>query len=173
MRDSRPVLLDTLFDDADLLRNVQQRAVALLKFNKVVKALLPKQLHIYCRVANYRQGVLVLEVANASWLVRLRYEQPMLLSTLRAEILPSLASIDIKINPKLTINNQTAADLVRSYTPSMAKENTPMRKLSAQSAEQLRDLAARSPEKLREKLERLAALAGEIITSTASCNKKS
>ncbi|WP_159565289.1 DUF721 domain-containing protein [Budvicia diplopodorum] len=173
MRDSRPVLLDTLFDDADLLKNVQQRAIALLKLNKAVKALLPKQLHNYCRVANFRQGVLVLEVANASWLVRLRYEQPMLLTTLRTEILPSLASIDIKINPKLTINNQTAADLVRSYTPKDSKDDTPMRKLSEQSAEQLRDLAARSPGKLKEKLERLAALAGERVTSTASRNKKS
>lgn len=172
MRDSRPVLLDTLFDDADLLRNVQQRAIALLKLNKAVKALLPKQLHSYCRVANYRQGVLVLEVANASWLVRLRYEQPMLLSALRTEILPSLASIDIKINPKLAINNQTAADLVRSYTPNASKDDTPMRKLSEQSAEQLRDLAARCQGKLKEKLERLAALAGERVTSTASRNKK-
>ncbi|AKJ41431.1 DUF721 domain-containing protein [Pragia fontium] len=172
MRDSRPLLLDTLFDDANLLRNIQQRAIALIKLNKAVKALLPKQMHAFCRVSNYRQGMLILEVANASWLTRLRYEQQMLLSTLRSEILPSLVSIDIKINPKLSTNNSTAENLVHRYSPDSQKEETPVRQLSEQSAQQLRELAARSPGKLKEKLERLAALAGERVTSTASRNKK-
>lgn len=104
MRDSRPQLLDVLFDDASAgskgpLHNVQQRAVALLKLNRAVKGLLPAPLHPWCRVANFRQGILVLETANASWMMRLRYEQPALLSALRAQILPSLSSIDIRINP--------------------------------------------------------------------------
>lgn len=106
MRESRPQLLDVLFDDAIAaengpLHNVQQRATALLKLNRAVKGLLPSQLQPWCRVANYRQSVLVLETANASWLMRLRYEQPALLSALRAQILPSLSSIDIRINPSL------------------------------------------------------------------------
>lgn len=106
MRDSRPQLLDVLFDDASAgskgtLQNVQQRAVALLKLNRAVKGLLPAPLHPWCRVANFRQGILVLETANASWMMRLRYEQPALLSALRAQILPSLSSIDIRINPAL------------------------------------------------------------------------
>ena len=50
MRDSRPQLLDVLFDDASAgskgpLHNVQQRAVALLKLNRAVKGLLPAPLH--------------------------------------------------------------------------------------------------------------------------------
>ena len=105
MRDSRPQLLDVLFDDASAgskgpLHNVQQRAVALLKLNRAVKGLLPAPLHPLPR-ANFRQGILVLETANASWMMRLRYEQPALLSALRAQILPSLSSIDIRINPAL------------------------------------------------------------------------
>ena len=57
MRDSRPQLLDVLFDDASAgskgpLHNVQQRAVALLKLNRAVKGLLPAPLHPWCRVAN-------------------------------------------------------------------------------------------------------------------------
>lgn len=170
MRDSRPLLLDTLFDDTDMLRNVQQRAIALIKLNKAVKALLPKQLHEFCRVANYRQGILVLEVANASWLTLLRYEQQTLLSTLRGEILPSLVSIDIKINPKLSTNKQTAENLVHRYIPESTKDDVPIRQLSEQSAKQLKELAARSPKRLKEKLERLAALAGERVTSATSRN---
>lgn len=172
MRDSRPLLLDTLFDDANLLRNIQQRAIALLKLNKTVKALLPKQMHEFCNVANYRQGILVLEVANASWLTRLRYEQQMLLTTLRSEILPSLVSIDIKINPKLSTNSQTAENLTDRYASETQGSDMLARHLSEQSAQQLRELAARSPEKLKIKLERLAALAGERVTSTTSRNKK-
>ncbi|PWC21747.1 DUF721 domain-containing protein [Brenneria roseae subsp. roseae] len=175
MRDSRPQSLESLFDSASgsgsgPLRDVQQRAIALLKLNRAVRGLLPAQLHPWCRVANYRQGLLILETANANWLMRLRYEQPALLSALRAQILPSLASIDIRINPSLAAkgheilkNNDT--------TSTNETENKPLRQLSEQSAKTLRSLAGHSPEKLRKILERLASLAGES-TSKTSRNKK-
>ncbi|HEI8866863.1 TPA: DUF721 domain-containing protein [Serratia odorifera] len=171
MRDSRPQLLDVLFDEASAadkgpLHNVQQRAVALLKLNRAVKGLLPAPLHPWCRVANFRQGILVLETANASWMMRLRYEQPNLLSALRAQILPSLSSIDIRINPALmakSSNLQQQAD----KKPANSQTDTPMRTLSAESAEQLRGLASRSPEKLRKTLERLASMAGEGANATS------
>ena len=171
MRDSRPQLLDVLFDDATAaekgpLHNVQQRALALLKLNRAVRGLLPAQLHPWCRVANFRQGVLVLETANASWMMRLRYEQPNLLSALRAQILPSLSSIDIRINPALMAKGnsqvQNAAKTTENEQPS-----APLRHLSQESADELRGLAARSPEKLRKILERLASLAGERANATS------
>jgi hypothetical protein len=171
MRDSRPQLLDILFDDASAaekgpLHNVQQRAVALLKLNRAVRGLLPAQLHPWCRVANFRQGVLVLETANASWMMRLRYEQPSLLSALRAQILPSLSSIDIRINPALMAkgNNQVQN---AAQTAENAQPSAPLRHLSQESADALRGLAARSPEKLRKILERLASLAGERANATS------
>ncbi|AGO53641.1 hypothetical protein HL670_04560 [Serratia plymuthica] len=171
MRDSRPQLLDVLFDDASAedkgpLHNVQQRAVALLKLNRAVKGVLPVQLHPWCRVANFRQGILVLETANASWLMRLRYEQPALLSALRAQILPSLSSIDIRINPALMAKG---SNLVQDAAKTLgnAQTNVPMRHLSQESAEELRGLASRSPEKLRKVLERLASLAGESANATS------
>ena len=171
MRDSRPQSLDTLLDDnaaADgILKNVQQRAVALLRLDRAVQALLPTPLQTFCRVANFRQGVLVLEVANASWLMRLRYEQSRLLSALRGEILPSLSSIDTRINPDLmrqcgkNAQLNTASQLAQE---AKAREVTVTRSLSAQ---QLRWLASQSPEGLRKKLERLAALAGESTDTTS------
>ncbi|WON77693.1 DUF721 domain-containing protein [Serratia sp. UGAL515B_01] len=168
MRDSRPQLLDVLFDDASAadkgpLHNVQQRAVALLKLNRAVKGLLPAQLHPWCRVANFRQGILVLETANASWMMRLRYEQPSLLSALRAQILPSLSSIDIRINPALMAKGNSQVQ----STTKMAENEQKSVPLSQQSADSLRGLAARSPEKLRMILERLAALAGERANATS------
>ncbi|MFZ4833495.1 DUF721 domain-containing protein [Rouxiella sp. Mn2063] len=174
MRNSRPQLLDILFDDASAadkspLRVVQQRAAALLKLNRAVKSLLPAPMQSCCRVANYRQGVLVLEVANASWMMRLRYEQPALLSALRGQILPSLSSIDIRINPSLMAKMENISQNTSKSNQS-ASEKTPVRQLSEQSAEELRGLASRSPEKLRKALERLANLAGES-TKPASRNK--
>ncbi|AGB81069.1 Zn-ribbon-containing, possibly RNA-binding protein and truncated derivatives [Serratia rubidaea] len=171
MRDSRPQLLDVLFSESSSadkgpLHNVQQRAAALLKLNRAVRGLLPAQLHPWCRVANFRQGVLVLETANASWMMRLRYEQPSLLSALRAQILPSLSSIDIRINPALMVKggNQQQNSLQKTTDEPAA---APMRQLSEESAEQLRGVASRSPEKLRKTLERLAALAGEGANTTS------
>ncbi|WP_431223748.1 DUF721 domain-containing protein [Serratia sp. L9] len=171
MRDSRPQLLDVLFDDASAtdkgpLHNVQQRAVALLKLNRAVQGLLPAQLHPWCRVANFRQGILVLETANASWMMRLRYEQPSLLSALRAQILPSLSSIDIRINPALMAKGSSQARGV-GKTTEKAQTDVPMRYLSQESADELRGLAARSPERLRKVLERLASLAGERANATS------
>ncbi|KAA9002595.1 DUF721 domain-containing protein [Affinibrenneria salicis] len=171
MRDSRPQSLEFLFDSASdagngPLRDIQQRALALLKLNRAVRGLLPAQLHPWCRVANYRQGLLVLEAASANWLMRLRYEQPTLLSALRAQILPSLASIDIRINPALAAKgHEIVQNNGNSAQP--AVQQAPRRQLSTQSAQTLRDLAGHSPEKLRKILERLASLAGESTSKTS------
>lgn len=169
MRDSRPQSLENLFDDAgqeSMLQNVQQRAVALLQLNRAVKGILPAPLHPWCRVANFRQGILVLETANASWLMRLRYEQATLLSALRAQILPSLTSIDIRINPSLAVKGQKSVQ--ENTTQTEPKPYAVNRQLSKQSAEALREVAKRSPEKLRATIERLASLAGEGTSKNQS-----
>ncbi|CDG20342.1 conserved protein of unknown function [Xenorhabdus poinarii G6] len=174
MRDSRPQSLDTLFEDTAVagkspLQVIQQHAIALLKLNRTVLSLLPAQLHPWCRVANYRKQILVLEAGNASWMTRLRYEIPTLLSTLRSGILPSLSSIDIRINPSLMVkcdNNEQGCS--KSSTKAFNNDNQerPTRRLTHESAKTLMILAENSPEKLKRRLERLAALAGEG-TSTA------
>ncbi|MBD1226566.1 DUF721 domain-containing protein [Xenorhabdus griffiniae] len=174
MRDSRPQSLDKLFEDAATvgkspLQIIQQHAIALLKLNRAVLSLLPAQLHPWCRVANYRKQILVLEAGNASWMTRLRYEIPVLLSTLRSEILPSLSSIDIRINPSLMVkrdNNEQRFSKSSTKTSSNDNQELPKRQLSHESAKTLMMLAENSPEKLKKRLERLAALAGEG-TSTA------
>jgi hypothetical protein len=99
-------------------------------------------------------------------MMRLRYEQPALLSALRAQILPSLSSIDIRINPALMAKgNNLVQNAAKTTGNPQAK--VPMRHLSQESAEELRGLASRSPEKLRKILERLASLAGEGANATS------
>jgi len=168
MRDSRPQSIENFFDqaqDKSTLQYVQQRATALHKLNRAVKSILPAQLHPWCRVANFRQGILVIETANASWLMRLRYEQSNLLSALRAQILPSLTSIDIRINPSLAAKGGKIAQ--ENSTQTKEAEKPPVRQLSEQSAELLRSVASQSPEKLKKILERLASRAGEGTHSTS------
>ncbi|KQN58113.1 DUF721 domain-containing protein [Erwinia sp. Leaf53] len=168
MRDSRPQSIENFFDQASersTLQQVQQRAIVLNKLNRAVQGVLPAQLHPWCRVANFRQGILVIETANASWLMRLRYEQSSLLSALRAQILPSLTAIDIRINPSLA---SKGLKTVQENSAQAATEEKPvLRKMTEQSAESLRAVASNSPEKLKKILERLASLAGESTRSTS------
>ncbi|SLM64603.1 MULTISPECIES: DUF721 domain-containing protein [Dickeya] len=171
MRDNRPQSLDSFFDGASPtasgpLQDIQQRAVALLKLNRAVQSLLPAALHPFCRVANYRQGMLILETTSANWLMRLRYEQPTILSALRAQILPSLVAIDIRINPALAA--KVHENESHHMTKAIAAATPTARILSAQSAEILKSLAEQSPEGLQKILKRLASLAGENTSNTSS-----
>ncbi|WP_367680222.1 DUF721 domain-containing protein [Candidatus Fukatsuia anoeciicola] len=174
MRQSHPQLLNILFNntitekysllsylqkDNSQLYSMQQHAVMLLKLNKAVQELLPLKLQPWCRVANYRQNILVLEVANASWMMALRYQQLYLLSTLRKKNLSSLSSIDIKINPKLMVFDYKVMKDITKPAENTKKPVLLNRHLSMKSATELRKLASRSPEKLRIILERLASLA--------------
>lgn len=157
MHDRSPRSLSFLFKKAlsikeSPLHNIQQYALVLLKLNRTVKSLLPAPLHLWCRVANIQQGILVLEVANASWMMRLRYEHSMLLSTLQAEILPSLSSINMRINPRLMVSREHIAKNKLQYKPLR-------RYLSQESAKIIIELASYSPNKLRTILERLSELA--------------
>ncbi|MCX8957568.1 DUF721 domain-containing protein [Erwinia psidii] len=166
MRDNRPQSIENLFEATEgkgTLQSLQQRAIMLNKLNRAVQGVLPAPLHPWCRVANFRQGILVLETANASWMMRLRYEQSSLLSALRAQILPSLTAIDIRINPSLAAKGQENAH----ESSKQDAQPSAGRQLSEQSAEMLRSIADRSPEKLKRVIERLASLAGESTSSTS------
>ncbi|MGP1956444.1 MAG: DUF721 domain-containing protein [Arsenophonus sp. NC-PE1-MAG3] len=163
MRDSYPQSLNFLLRisnfNSNILQSIQERTQALIKLNNTVISLLPIELNDWCRVANYRQHILILEVTNANRKVRLNYELPVLLSTLRNTILPSLSSIKIKINPSLSSKNSKNCLLIQKIDIKPSKQI--INKLSKESAKTIHNLAKRSPKKLKDKLERLAALAGE------------
>ncbi|ATG16618.1 DUF721 domain-containing protein [Providencia alcalifaciens] len=172
MRDSHPqalfdVLEESLAKTSNTLQTIQRNAKAILKLNRVVKSLLPAEIKPMCRVANYRNNIMVIEVANASWMTRLNYERTNLLSALRSSILPSLSSIDIRINPDLIRKSKQNSSLNKQSVNQ--RENRNQRQISTQTAEQLLRLAEKSPKGLKERFERLAALAGE---STNATNRK-
>ncbi|MGP1959470.1 MAG: DUF721 domain-containing protein [Arsenophonus sp. NC-TX2-MAG3] len=163
MRDSYPQSLNFLLKKNNFYSNplqaIQQRTQALIKLNNAVISLLPIELNVWCRVANYRKHILILEVTNANRKVRLNYELPALLLTLRKTILPSLSSIKIKINPSLSSKNFKNSLSIHKIAIKPSKQI--INKLSKESAKTIYNLAKRSPKKLKDKLERLAALAEE------------
>lgn len=172
MRDSHPqalfdVLEGSLANSSNTLQTIQRNAKAIIKLNRAVKGLLPAEVKPMCRVANYRNNIMVIEVANASWMTRLNYEKLNLLSALRTSILPSLSSIDIRINPDLMRKPKQNSSLTNRTVASTQKMNE--RQISTQTAQALLKLAENSPKGLKERFERLAALAGE---STSAANRK-
>jgi hypothetical protein len=62
------------------LAPLQAHAVILSKLDAQVRALLPKALRPYCRVANLRGDTLVLQVDAASWATHLRFYKNTLLA---------------------------------------------------------------------------------------------
>lgn len=127
------------------LAQLQHKAHQIQVINQILtNDLLPGSEH-YCRVANVRNGTLVIEVASGAWFTRLQSMRINLINQLRAQVLPALISIEIKVNPQLFIEEQEL------------KPNT--RKISPQTAEHLTDLAQHSPPELAQILLRLAKLA--------------
>lgn len=149
MRDHRPQSTASLLDETQL-GNIQQRAVALGKLNNAVKQHLACAEH--CRVSNYRQGTLILEVASAAWSMRLNYERNTLMRKLRAQLLPNLTNIEIRVNPAL------AASILR---PEDKAPDIVQKPISPLAAQYLIHIAQDAPAKVKARLERLAALSAK------------
>ena len=149
MRDNEPKVLTSLLSQGALLSKIKERTVALSQLTKVIDELLPTPLNQQYRVANYRQGVLILEVSSASWLTRLKYEQGNLLSGIRQKILPSLSSIQYKINPTIATNYSQSVIL-------SAKNVKISNVISKQTAIYLNAVAEQAPDKLKKQLIKLA-----------------
>jgi len=56
-----------------------------------------------CRVGKLQNGSLIIEIPNANWLMRLQFMRNELLSLLR-QASPGLLKIEIKVNPRLSID---------------------------------------------------------------------
>ncbi|ARR50211.1 DUF721 domain-containing protein [Photobacterium damselae] len=148
MRDHRPQTAADLLDSNQLVGNIQERALALSRLNDAVKAHLNCAEH--CRVSNYRQGILIIEIASAAWSMRLNYERNSLITKLREKLLPNLVDIQVKVNPNL------AAVQVAKHnkTPDIVQKP-----ISDVAASHLLQAAEHASEKVKARLERLAQLA--------------
>jgi len=128
------------------LAKIQQKAGQLQAINEfLVKELIPGSQE-YCRVANLRQGVLIIEVASGVWKTRLLQLSYSILEQMKLNISLPLESIELKVNPELFKKRN------EEFKPNP-------RKISDNTAQHLIALAEMSPPKLAATLNRLASLA--------------
>ncbi|MBX4180702.1 DUF721 domain-containing protein [Sodalis sp. CWE] len=173
MCNNRPQPINNLFNlfskkdyrFAPLLK-IQRHATLLLKINRAINELLPESIRPWCRVANIRHKVLILEVASASWKFRLNFERSQLLSASKARILPFFSSIDIRINPGLArkqlLTMKNSNQNYQADNPFLNKKKLRHKMvrqfLSEKSAESIRHLALQNNGRVKNALERLASL---------------
>ncbi|TKB53720.1 DUF721 domain-containing protein [Ferrimonas aestuarii] len=131
------------------LSQVQQRTHALQQLEQSVRQVLGDDLQGRYRVANLRQGVLVIETNSGAWATRLQFQKQQLLQHLRQQNYPMLTTIEIKVNPKLSRVERHQEKNLNSISPEAAKG--------------LNELAETVGGSLGEKLKKLAALGGRPI----------
>lgn len=59
-----------------LLENYTRTANYIMALTDKVRQHLPKPLQLHCQVANYRDGILIVQTDNAAWATQLRYILP-------------------------------------------------------------------------------------------------
>ncbi len=128
------------------LAKIQQKAGQLQVINQFLTSELIPGSDEYCRVANLRQGVLIIEVASGVWKTRLLQLSNSILEHMREHVSPSLYSIELNVNPAL-FNERAEAP----------KPNP--RKISHDTAQHLMSVAEIAPPELAATLHRLAKLA--------------
>jgi len=84
-----------------LKQNRLQHDTSLItKLNSLLQSYLKQHSIKGCRVGNLENGSLLIEIPNATWLIRLKFMHNELLTLLRQQM-PGLLKIKIKVNPAL------------------------------------------------------------------------
>ncbi|MCL1142911.1 DUF721 domain-containing protein [Shewanella gaetbuli] len=140
-----PQDLSNLLHGSGKLPEIAEKAELLNNLNRHVKQIIDGPATEHLKVANLRQGVLVIETSAAAWAARINFQKPKLLRQLQAETLPMLTTIEVKVNPGLALTNE--------------KSTIGHKHLSTEAAQHIEALANHVEGSLGEKLKRLAALA--------------
>ncbi len=148
MRDHRPTLGDEIIAESRFSQ-LQKHAEEIMMINKELKTILPRGTEDHCRVANVRDGQLVIEVASAGIKMKIDYERLSILNQLRARGFARLMAINVQINP----------DLYRSKQLKDPAEQKPRDPISENAAQYLNMIASGASPKVKARLESLAKLA--------------
>ncbi|MBW8185757.1 DUF721 domain-containing protein [Shewanella nanhaiensis] len=140
-----PQDLSQLLHQRGQLPNIAEKAELLMHLDYYVKQVLTGPVSEQLKVANFRQGVLVIETTTAAWAARINFQKTKVLQQLQAETLPMLSAIEVKVNPSLLM-----------YA-TKAKENH--NQITQTAATHIEALAEHAEGSLAIKLKRLAALA--------------
>ncbi|MBO1897999.1 MULTISPECIES: DUF721 domain-containing protein [unclassified Shewanella] len=140
-----PQDLSNLVHLSGRLPELAEKAELLNNLNRYVKQTLNGPVAEQLKVANIRQGVLVIETTSAAWAARINFQKQKLLKQLQTDTLPMLTAIEVKVNPGLAL----------AKPQSQPNQNV----ISTTAAQHIEALAAHVDGSLGEKLKRLAALA--------------
>ncbi|MGR5351806.1 DUF721 domain-containing protein [Vibrio alfacsensis] len=146
MRDHRPTATDDLIAESQF-KQIQQHAGEILQLNQALQSILPKGTADHCRVANIRNGHLLIDVSSAAIKMKVDYDRLMILNKLRTQGYAKLMSVEVRINPSLYRNRFEHDD--RPKRP-------PLTEAAANSLMIIADIA---PPKIKERLQRLADMA--------------
>lgn len=127
------------------LPDIAEKAELLRQLNQQVKQIVAGHVAEQLKVANLRDGTLVIETTTSAWAARINFQKSALLTQLRQRTLPMLTAIDVKVNPALA-RTQPTSKVVH-------------RQLSETAASHIQALAEHTEGRLGQKLKRLAALA--------------
>jgi hypothetical protein len=150
MRDHRPTSTEQLIQSAGFGK-IQQHAQKIAQANQAVSSILAPNVAKMCRVANIRDGYLLIEASSAAIKMKLDYDRLYLLSQLRGQGFANLMSVEIKVNPSLYLNEQT------TEINEQSKARQPA--VSDVAADYLRMVAQGAPDKIKKRLENIADLA--------------
>jgi len=155
MRKAGPQKLNKIFHQGSL-QKLQARSQELNQVKQAATELFEQFGLSQVRMANIRNGIMVIEASSAPWANRLKQLRQNLLSELRQQ-LPSLVSIEVVINPALnTVSANNEPSLKKTDETISSKHH-----LSKQAALHITDLASHAPKGLKEKLLKLASLADD------------
>lgn len=121
--------LETILNQQDpqsILGFIQKKVIQLNQLNEIWQKNAP-DLAAHSRIANFREGCLVIEIDNASWATRLRY------------VIPDLIKKLVKHTPLKTLKEIKWYIQPMSHTISQASQLVPV--LSAHSAQLLKNTA--------------------------------
>ncbi|MCE9680286.1 DciA family protein [Shewanella sp. AS1] len=140
-----PQDLSQLLHQQGQLPSIAEKAELLLHLDHYVKQVISGPVTEQFKVANFRQGVLVIETTTAAWAARINFQKPKILQQLQIEMLPMLSAIEVKVNPGLNLLD--------------AKPKQAHNQISETAAAHIQALAEHTEGSLGQKLKRLAALA--------------
>ncbi|CAM4120750.1 DUF721 domain-containing protein [Pseudoalteromonas byunsanensis] len=137
---------------SDKLSNYTHKSQTMAQLQHCLEDAIGPILSKKARVANYREGTLVIEAASATLATRLNYLKMEILSKFRQAGMVECAQVKVVTNPEA---QQRLTP--RDSQSIQHKELNTGRVMSAQTAAQLTELATNAPPSLQEKLLKLAA----------------
>jgi hypothetical protein len=101
-RTRQPKSVSSLLNKSGL----QHDAAVIMALNSLLQSHLKQHNIPGCRIGNLQNGSLLIEIPDATWMMRLKFMRTELLTLLRQRV-PSLLRIKIKVNPALSSARKT------------------------------------------------------------------